>query len=119
MPPSSPEDASLEGQQAMPNLATVIQDLVIANRILAREEVVDAFCHVSVRNPENRKPFFLARSLSPELVEAGDIVELGLDGQPVREETRPLYLERFIHFFFNDAPPTDLYTLSLHDALPI
>src|SRR6516164_8843194 len=22
-------------------------------------------------------------------------------------------------FFFNDAPPTELYTLSLHDALPI
>src|SRR5436305_4436599 len=22
-------------------------------------------------------------------------------------------------FFFNDAPPTEIYTLSLHDALPI
>src|SRR5947209_17403235 len=22
-------------------------------------------------------------------------------------------------FFFNDTPPTDIYTLSLHDALPI
>src|SRR5207302_7377725 len=25
----------------------------------------------------------------------------------------------FILFFFNDTPPTDIYTLSLHDALPI
>src|SRR5207302_10349321 len=24
-----------------------------------------------------------------------------------------------LHFFFHDPPPTDLYTLSLHDALPI
>src|SRR5690606_40761854 len=24
-----------------------------------------------------------------------------------------------VSFFFNDAPPTELYTLSLHDALPI
>src|SRR5204862_8342839 len=24
-----------------------------------------------------------------------------------------------MHFFFNDTPPTDIYTLSLHDALPI
>src|SRR5688572_19908194 len=23
------------------------------------------------------------------------------------------------HFFFNDPPPTEIYTLSLHDALPI
>src|SRR5438132_13898176 len=25
----------------------------------------------------------------------------------------------FIFFFFNDPPPTEIYTLSLHDALPI
>src|SRR5437764_13370544 len=24
-----------------------------------------------------------------------------------------------IHFFFNDTAPTEIYTLSLHDALPI
>src|SRR5947199_4454060 len=24
-----------------------------------------------------------------------------------------------LHFFFNDAPATEIYTLSLHDALPI
>src|SRR5690348_17729690 len=25
----------------------------------------------------------------------------------------------FVHFFFNDTPTTEIYTLSLHDALPI
>src|SRR5437762_5259970 len=25
----------------------------------------------------------------------------------------------FIHFFFTDPPTTEIYTLSLHDALPI
>src|SRR5690242_20952391 len=25
----------------------------------------------------------------------------------------------FLLFFFNDTPPTEIYTLSLHDALPI
>ena len=39
----------------MSNLDTVIKDLVIANRILAREEVVDAYGHVSIRNPDNPK----------------------------------------------------------------
>src|SRR5258707_12845359 len=24
-----------------------------------------------------------------------------------------------LYFFFNDTPPTEIYTLSLHDALPI
>src|SRR6516225_6723948 len=89
----------------MSNLDTVIQDLVIANRILAREEVVDAYGHVSIRNPDNPKHFFLARSLAPELVERHDIVELDLDGQPVRDEKRPLYLERFIHAAIFEARP--------------
>src|SRR5438067_10178081 len=26
---------------------------------------------------------------------------------------------RFLFFFFNDTAPTEIYTLSLHDALPI
>ena len=34
----------------MSNFDTLIQDLVIANRILAKEEVVDAYGHVSVRH---------------------------------------------------------------------
>jgi hypothetical protein len=34
---------------AMSNLDSLIQDLVIANRILAKEEVVDAYGHVSIR----------------------------------------------------------------------
>jgi hypothetical protein len=34
----------------MSNLDTLIQDLVIANRILAKEDVVDAYGHVSVRH---------------------------------------------------------------------
>ena len=81
----------------MGNLDTLIQDLVIANRILAREEVVDAYGHVSVRHPDNPNRFLIARSLAPELVGPEDIVELDLDGQPVRDEDRSLYLERFIH----------------------
>src|SRR2546423_7066413 len=82
----------------MSSFATLIQDLVIANRILAKEDVVDAYGHVSVRHPDNPKRFFISRSLAPELIEKGDIVELDLDGAPVdADEKRSLYLERFIH----------------------
>src|SRR5205085_7927034 len=31
----------------------------------------------------------------------------------------PLVLSRFFFFFFTDPAPTEIYTLSLHDALPI
>ena len=62
----------------MANLDTIIKDLVIANRILAKEDVVDAYGHVSIRNPDNPKTFFISRSLAPELIEKEDIVELDL-----------------------------------------
>src|SRR5438876_10216648 len=93
------------GQQNMGSLDTIIQELVVANRILAHEDVVDAYGHISVRSPDNPRHFFIARSLAPELIERDDIVELGLDGQPVREETRALYLERFIHAAIYEARP--------------
>src|SRR3712207_8636516 len=31
----------------------------------------------------------------------------------------PLDVKRYVHFFFNDTATTEIYTLSLHDALPI
>lgn len=104
----------------MSSLDSVIQDLVIANRILAKEEVVDAYGHVSIRHPDNPKHFFIARSLAPDLVERHDIVELGLDGQPVRDETRALYLERFIHAAIYEARPDVQAVVHAHaeDILP-
>src|SRR6201997_2581994 len=104
----------------MSNLDAVIQDLVIANRILAREEVVDAYGHVSVRHPDDPNRFLIARSLAPELVGAEDIVELDLDGQPVRDEPRTLYLERFIHAAIFQARPDVMAVVHAHaeDTLP-
>ena len=85
---------------------------MIANRILAKEDVVDAYGHISIRHPDNPKHFFISRSVAPDLVERGDIVELGLDGQPVRDETRALYLERFIHAAIYEARP-DIHRSSM------
>jgi ribulose-5-phosphate 4-epimerase/fuculose-1-phosphate aldolase len=104
----------------MSNLDAVIQDLVIANRILAREEVVDAYGHVSVRHPDDPNRFLIARSLAPELVGAEDIVDLDLDGQPVRDEQRSLYLERFIHAAIFAARPDVMAVVHAHaeDTLP-
>src|ERR1041385_6239854 len=89
----------------MSNVKTLINDLVIANRILANENVVDAYGHVSVRHPADPGRYLLARSVAPELVERGDIVELTLEGTPTGEEQRALYLERFIHGAIYEARP--------------
>ena len=104
----------------MSNLDNIFRDLVIANRILAKEEVVDAYGHVSIRHPDNPNHFLIARSLAPDLVTADDLVELGLDGQPVRNETRTLYLERFIHAAIFEARPEVMAVVHAHaeDTLP-
>jgi ribulose-5-phosphate 4-epimerase/fuculose-1-phosphate aldolase len=104
----------------MPDLNDLLNDLVIANRILAHEEVVDAYGHVSVRHPEIPGHFFLARSLAPAFVTREDIVEFTLDGKPAGEETRPLYLERFIHGAILEARPDVHAVVHAHaeDILP-
>ena len=104
----------------MSTLDSAIADLVVANRILAREDVVDAYGHISVRHPDNPRHFFISRSVAPELVEREDIVELGLDGEPVREEKRTLYLERFIHAAILEARPDIQAVVHAHaeDILP-
>jgi ribulose-5-phosphate 4-epimerase/fuculose-1-phosphate aldolase len=65
----------------MSSFDALIQDLVIANRILAKEEIVDAYGHVSVRRPDKPNRFLIARSLAPELVSPEDIVELDLESR--------------------------------------
>ena len=71
--------------------------LVAANRILAREEVVDAFGHVSVRDPGNAGRYVMARSRSPELVEYADLIRFEQDGRSLDPENRRPYGERMIH----------------------
>ena len=97
-----------------------VQDLVVANRILANENVVDAYGHVSLRHPEDPKRFFLARSLAPELIEPGDIMEFDLEGNALGSDPRQPYLERFIHAAVYGARPDVMSVVHAHaeDVLP-
>ena len=98
-----------------------IRDVVIANRILALNKVVDGYGHVSMRHPERPDRFFLACSVSPAIVEIEDVIEFNLDGTPVDpEERRELYVERFIHCGVYEKRPNVKATLHSHadDLLP-
>jgi len=81
----------------MSNLETHLTDLVIANRILANEDIVDAYGHVSVRHPDKPDHFFLARSLAPEFITRDDILEFDVEGRVVNGDPRAPPLRPVIH----------------------
>lgn len=95
--PAAVLDRAAPSDTSDPIIAHALRDLVIANRILAREGVIDDFGHVSMRHPSNPAHYFLSRSRSPELVTLDDLVEFTLEGDPVHPEHRCLYAERAIH----------------------
>lgn len=72
--------------------------LVLGSRILAREEILDCFGHICVRNPENPNTFFQSRSLSAERITLDDIIEIDLNGEVVSAPpgARP-YWEKALH----------------------
>jgi ribulose-5-phosphate 4-epimerase/fuculose-1-phosphate aldolase len=100
----------------LPNaLDDIRRELARANRILAHEDVLDAFGHVSVRHPGDPGRYLLSRSRGPELVEPADILEFTLDSAPVVPPTRRLYSERVIHGCIYQARP-DVHAVVHHHA---
>lgn len=92
----------------------LIENLMIANRILYDQGVVDGFGHISVRSDHNPEHFFLARSMAPGLVTAADIMAHDRDGNPVDAQGRTPYLERFIHSEIYKAQPEVMSVVHTH-----
>jgi len=92
----------------------LIDDLVSANHILFKEGVVDGFGHVSVRDAKNPERFLLSRSLAPGQVRARDIMEFGMDGEPLKARGRKPYLERTIHSEIYRARPDVMAVVHSH-----
>jgi ribulose-5-phosphate 4-epimerase/fuculose-1-phosphate aldolase len=96
-------------------LAALLYELAMANRIVAHEGVLDAFGHVSIRHPSKPDRYFLSRSRSPELVEVADFYEYDLDSQPVVTPMLAMYSERVIHGEIYKARP-DVMAVCHHHA---
>jgi ribulose-5-phosphate 4-epimerase/fuculose-1-phosphate aldolase len=95
-------------------LQSVIDDIVVANHILARLGIVDGFGHVSSRHPDDPDRYLLSRSRAPELVEAADIMVFDLDSNAQDGDTRTGYLERYIHGEIYKARPDVMAVVHSH-----
>lgn len=74
-----------------------LREVIAAHRILVKERVLDAFGHVSIRDPQRRDVFWLARACPPSTVETADMIAHGLDGEPCEPASVALFAERYIH----------------------
>jgi ribulose-5-phosphate 4-epimerase/fuculose-1-phosphate aldolase len=95
----------------------LLEDLVAANRILAEHGVIDAYGHVSLRSPRDPDRFLLARAIAPETVQVEDILEYGLDGQPLEGRGKAgitSVSERFIHSEIYRARPDVMSVVHNH-----
>jgi ribulose-5-phosphate 4-epimerase/fuculose-1-phosphate aldolase len=110
----------LSGQTAKPaqksGNAALVEDLVVANRILANEGILDGLGHISARSLERPDRFLQSRDLAPGLVTASDIVEYDLDGNAVNPKAPVGVRERFIHAAIYKARP-DVKSV-VHSHLP-
>jgi ribulose-5-phosphate 4-epimerase/fuculose-1-phosphate aldolase len=97
------------------DIANLLHELIVTTRILANEEVLDAFGHVSVRHPRDPNRYFISRHRAPELVELSDLIEMNLDSVPVRPTEHRLYSERVIHGEIYKARP-DVNAVVHHHA---
>jgi ribulose-5-phosphate 4-epimerase/fuculose-1-phosphate aldolase len=84
------------GADVFPSQA-LLDDLVLANKILFGLNVVDAFGHVSVRHDKLDDHYLMSRHLPPGMVTQADIVTFDLDSTPLTHVDKPQYSERFIH----------------------
>ena len=100
----------------MSKLDDLFEELVTANRILAREGVVDSFGHISARHPDNPNQFLLSRARAPDCIEKDDIMTFTLDGEQVSPPGKAPYLERFIHGGLYEARP-DVHSV-VHNHSP-
>jgi ribulose-5-phosphate 4-epimerase/fuculose-1-phosphate aldolase len=89
-----PEMTTTAPSSASPEL---IDDLITANRILAQQQILDGFGHMTVRDDSNPQQYLMSRALPGKLVTPGDVVAFTLDSVPVNAPQQHYHGERYIH----------------------
>jgi ribulose-5-phosphate 4-epimerase/fuculose-1-phosphate aldolase len=101
-----------------PSHRQLLDDLVLANHILASKEVgfLDAYGHISVRDPDDPQHYYMARYVSAGIVKTSDIIEYDLDSNPVDGPRKDNFNERFIHGEIYKVRPEVMAVVHSHTA---
>ncbi|MFD0667087.1 class II aldolase/adducin family protein [Ramlibacter sp. MAHUQ-53] len=94
--------------------ADLVDKLVLANRILYDQGVVDGLGHVSARHPTEPGVFLLSCNRAPAMVKRADITCYDFDGNTVSDTSERPYLERFIHGEIYRARPDVMAVVHSH-----
>lgn len=101
----------------MPNAPQALTMLAQANRILARDGIVDDFGHVALRDAGDPSRFWLSRALPPNAVEMADLRRY--DAQGVCEDPSVnSYSEAVLHARIFAARPDVMVSIH-HHARPL
>lgn len=92
------------------------RELVQASHVLAHEDILDGFGHVSARHPVRPDRFLISTVRAPELTRDEDLVELDFNGDAVEAHSNSrLFTERFVHAAVYAARP-DVMAVCHHHA---
>ena len=88
---------SMTDTQTASASAELIDDLIVANQILAHRGILDGFGHMTVRDDSNPQQYLMSRALPGSLVTPADVMAFSLDSVPVSAARQHYHGERYIH----------------------
>jgi HCOMODA/2-hydroxy-3-carboxy-muconic semialdehyde decarboxylase len=93
----------------------LLEDLVVANRILTREVgILDIQAHVSARSQTNPNHWYMARFVAPGGASLSDMVEYDLESTPVKGPRNDNARETFLHGQIYKARPDVMAVVHAH-----
>jgi HCOMODA/2-hydroxy-3-carboxy-muconic semialdehyde decarboxylase len=108
------QTAPVTSKSAGPPDPALLEDLVVANRLVVDMGVMEIRGHVSVRHNGDPNRFLISRSMAPELVTVADIMEFDLDGNAIDHRGREIFSERYIHSELYRARPDVMAVIHTH-----
>jgi ribulose-5-phosphate 4-epimerase/fuculose-1-phosphate aldolase len=75
--------------QVTADIASTAAQLTLGCRVLAEQEIIDAYGHLSARAPDRENCFVISRAMSPALVTEKDFVVMDFDGNVLEGEGFP------------------------------
>jgi HCOMODA/2-hydroxy-3-carboxy-muconic semialdehyde decarboxylase len=116
-PPAAPADTRAADSQPAEPVAEqgLLEDLVLANRILTREVgILDIQAHVSARSLTNPDHWYMARFVAPGGASLSDMIEYDLESTPVKGPRNDNARETYLHGQVFKARPDVMAVVHAH-----